>query len=89
MPSQRATRGARAAGVSLVLSEIAEWVLQQSAPDDVLLVEGVGGLLCPLTEIATVADLARLLSLPLIVVAPIAGDVEPYPLDAGSRSDEA
>lgn len=34
-----------------------------------LLVEGVGGLLCPLTEDETVADLALLLRLPLVVVA--------------------
>jgi dethiobiotin synthetase len=34
-----------------------------------LLVEGVGGLLCPLTDDATVADLAAALGLPLVVVA--------------------
>jgi dethiobiotin synthetase len=34
-----------------------------------LLVEGVGGLLCPLTASETVADLAALLGLPLVVVA--------------------
>ena len=34
-----------------------------------LLVEGVGGLLCPLTENETVADLAVDLALPLIIVA--------------------
>lgn len=36
---------------------------------DLLLVEGVGGLLCPLTESETVADLAGDLGLPLLVVA--------------------
>ncbi|HEX6986049.1 MAG TPA: dethiobiotin synthase, partial [Planctomycetaceae bacterium] len=36
---------------------------------DLLLVEGVGGLLCPLTEDETVADLAADLGLPLLVVA--------------------
>jgi dethiobiotin synthetase len=36
---------------------------------DVLLVEGVGGLLCPLTEHETVADLAGDLRLPLLIVA--------------------
>lgn len=36
---------------------------------DFLLVEGVGGLLCPLTEEETVADLAADLGYPLIVVA--------------------
>ena len=34
-----------------------------------VLVEGVGGLLCPLTETETVADLAAELGLPLLVVA--------------------
>jgi len=38
-------------------------------PEGVLLVEGVGGLLCPLTEQETVADLARALGLPLVIVA--------------------
>jgi dethiobiotin synthetase len=36
---------------------------------DVLLVEGVGGLLCPLTEDQTIADLAVVLGYPLLVVA--------------------
>ena len=36
---------------------------------DLLLIEGVGGLLCPLTEEETVADLASDLGYPLIVVA--------------------
>ena len=37
--------------------------------DATLLVEGVGGLLCPLTEQALIADLAAALRLPLLVVA--------------------
>jgi dethiobiotin synthetase len=36
---------------------------------DVLLIEGVGGLLCPLTEQTTIADLAVALGYPLLVVA--------------------
>jgi dethiobiotin synthetase len=36
---------------------------------DVLLIEGVGGLLCPLTEDKTIADLAVALGYPLVVVA--------------------
>lgn len=35
---------------------------------DVMVVEGVGGLLCPLAETTTVADLAVLLDYPLVVV---------------------
>ena len=36
---------------------------------DMLVVEGVGGLLCPLTDEETVADLSRDLGFPLIIVA--------------------
>lgn len=36
---------------------------------DVVVVEGVGGLLCPIAEGATVADLAIALDFPLVVVA--------------------
>lgn len=36
---------------------------------DLLLVEGVGGLLCPLTEEETIADLAHDLGFPLLIVA--------------------
>jgi len=36
---------------------------------DLLLIEGVGGLLCPLTETETVADLAGDLGYPLLIVA--------------------
>ena len=49
---------ARKEGVALSLAEMrsgAEW---WQGRVDVLLVEGVGGLLCPLTEDETIADLA-------------------------------
>ncbi len=59
---------ARAAGVELDLRDIAESVRKQARPGAILLVEGVGGLLCPLTDRETVADLVRELSLPLVVV---------------------
>jgi dethiobiotin synthetase len=36
---------------------------------DVLLVEGVGGLLCPLTDRETIADLALALRYPLLIIA--------------------
>lgn len=36
---------------------------------DILLVEGVGGLLCPLTDEKTIADLAVAMAYPLLVVA--------------------
>jgi dethiobiotin synthetase len=60
---------ARAAGTVLHLDEIVAAVRRRAAGAEVLLVEGVGGLLCPLTDEATVADLAAALGLPLLIVA--------------------
>src|SRR5438132_1629769 len=45
---------ARQAGVELRLGELAEAVRRRQPPEGVVLVEGVGGLLCPLTERETV-----------------------------------
>ena len=44
----------------------AEWWMDRV---DLLLIEGVGGLLCPLTETGTVAELAADLRAPLLIVA--------------------
>lgn len=60
---------ARLAGVSLRLPDIVTAVKRRFESGAILLVEGVGGLLCPLTEEATVADLASPLRLPLVIVA--------------------
>jgi dethiobiotin synthetase len=60
---------ARRRGVTLTLKAIAAAVRERARPEAALLVEGVGGLLCPLTEGETVADLVRELGLPLVVVA--------------------
>lgn len=60
---------ARAAGVTLSLKEVAAGVRLQHQAGAALLVEGVGGLLCPVTDRDTVADLAALLGLSLVVVA--------------------
>lgn len=60
---------AAACGVTLSLADLADAVRRQQRPGAALLVEGVGGLLCPLTERETVADLAALLRLPLVVIA--------------------
>jgi dethiobiotin synthetase len=60
---------ARLAGRSLDLPMLVAAVRQRSIPGGAVLVEGVGGLLCPLTESATVADLVLDLDLPLLVVA--------------------
>jgi dethiobiotin synthetase len=48
-------------------SEALAWWAEQGA--DVMVIEGVGGLLCPLAEGATVADLAIALDYPLAIVA--------------------
>ncbi|MHB1426996.1 MAG: dethiobiotin synthase [Gemmataceae bacterium] len=60
---------ARLAGTMLRLEDLAAAVRRRAAEGNAVLVEGVGGLLCPLTDRETVADLARLLDLPLIVVS--------------------
>jgi dethiobiotin synthetase len=60
---------ARLHGVRLTLEAMAAFVREQQRPGLPVLVEGVGGLLCPLTESATVADLAASLGLPLLIVA--------------------
>src|SRR5262245_61365230 len=57
---------ARQRGTSLSLADLARAVRACGPPGAPVLVEGVGGLLCPLTEHETVADLAALLGLPLV-----------------------
>jgi dethiobiotin synthetase len=58
---------ARLAGTNLRLEDLAAAVRRRAADDNTVLVEGVGGLLCPLTERETVADLVTKLSLPLVI----------------------
>jgi dethiobiotin synthetase len=60
---------ARQQGIALRLTELVKTVIARAEARSALLVEGVGGLLCPLTETETVADLAGALGLPLIIVA--------------------
>src|SRR5271166_6283199 len=60
---------ARRAGQTLCLDAIARTVRGRFQPNTLTLIEGIGGLLCPLTDSATVADLAALLAVPLVVVA--------------------
>src|SRR5438552_928488 len=60
---------ARFQGITLTIDELATAVWREARPSGILLVEGVGGLLCPLTETETVADLAGALGFPLVVVA--------------------
>jgi dethiobiotin synthetase len=59
---------ARLDGVALSLSDLAAAVRRQSEPGQLVLAEGVGGLLCPLTGSETVADLADVLRWPVVVV---------------------
>jgi dethiobiotin synthetase len=60
---------ARLESVPITLDQLKVAVERQARPDAILLVEGVGGLLCPLTETETVADLASALQLPMVIVA--------------------
>ncbi len=60
---------ARLAGVEIALGRILEAAGRLGARHEALLVEGAGGLLAPLTERETQADLARALGLPVLVVA--------------------
>ena len=60
---------AKRAGVELTLDQIIRAVQDRREPEKAILIEGVGGLLCPLTEKETVADLVEALHLPLVVVA--------------------
>jgi dethiobiotin synthetase len=60
---------ARQAGAVLELGRIVEAVRDRQSPGVPLLVEGIGGLLCPLTARESVADLAAALGLPVLVTA--------------------
>jgi dethiobiotin synthetase len=60
---------ARLAGEPIEPASLVEHVRHVAAGRDVVLVEGAGGLLVPIAEGWTIADLARALGLPLLVVA--------------------
>ncbi len=64
---------ARRAGTPLLLAEVLRAVEESldwwSERADSMIIEGVGGLLCPLAEGATIADLAIALDYPLLIVA--------------------
>jgi dethiobiotin synthetase len=60
---------ARRAGVTIELEQILRAADRLVAAHDVLVAEGAGGLLVPLAPNLLVADLARALGLPLVVVA--------------------
>jgi dethiobiotin synthetase len=62
---------AEAAGIAIELPELRDRVAADAASRDadLVIVEGAGGLLCPLAGSATMADLAAAIGLPLLVVA--------------------
>ena len=60
---------ARLEGRTLTLGELSGAVSRRKEAVEAVLVEGVGGLLCPLTDTETVADLVARLDLGTIVVA--------------------
>lgn len=59
---------ARRAGVRLTLAGIETAVRDRYQAGTTAVVEGIGGLLCPLTDDATVADLIARLGLPVVIV---------------------
>ena len=60
---------ARLEGRSIDVQAVASHVLRVAARHEIALVEGIGGLLVPLTDACLVADFAAMLGLPLIVAA--------------------
>jgi len=62
---------ARQAGVEIDLQHINECYQQLAAESDMVIVEGVGGWLAPLSHQHTVADLAQQLKLPVVLVVGI------------------
>ncbi|MDX6503618.1 MAG: dethiobiotin synthetase [Gaiellaceae bacterium] len=60
---------ARRAGVTIELEQILRRADRLVSVNEVVLVEGAGGLLVPLADNLLVADLARALGLPLVIVA--------------------
>ena len=60
---------ARVEGVAIDLARLEALIRRRQTVADVLLVEGAGGLLVPIADGVTYADLAARLELPLLVVA--------------------
>lgn len=55
-------------GISIDLARICAMVRELATESDTLLVEGTGGWLAPVSEVATMADIASALGLPVILV---------------------
>ena len=60
---------ARHEGLQSDLSKMQEHLVAWESSVDIIVVEGVGGLLCPLTDQDSVADFAAWLNFPLLIVA--------------------
>jgi dethiobiotin synthetase len=60
---------ARREGATIEFESLCQGARWWQGRVEILLVEGVGGLLCPLTDRQTIADLAAALDYPLLVVA--------------------
>lgn len=60
---------ARLSGIAISFERVLDSVRALAARHEAVVVEGAGGLLAPLTERETYADLARALGLPVLVVA--------------------
>jgi dethiobiotin synthetase len=60
---------ARRSGSALQLPDLLESVQRARDRDAMLLVEGVGGLLCPITDRETVAELAQALGYAVVIIA--------------------
>jgi len=68
-PPVAARRGGTPLTMGRVVEAVSDCLDWWKSRADVMVVEGVGGLLCPLAERATVADLAIFLDYPLLIVA--------------------
>ncbi len=69
-PPAAARREGRSVSWQKILDGLSRWANEAESPaPDLLLVEGVGGLLCPLTDECSVADLAATIGFPLVIVA--------------------
>jgi dethiobiotin synthetase len=69
-PDMAAQQEARQEGRTIDFAEVVRFCRASiDAAEDVLVIEGIGGLLVPLNEGSTVADLIQVLDVPLVLVA--------------------
>jgi dethiobiotin synthetase len=68
-PALAARRSARRLTREALVGSVTDCLRWWERHADMMIVEGIGGLLCPLADDATVADLAVALDFPLVIVA--------------------